>query len=199
MSATDDLLSDAETRVVDLLARPGDWLSGAERIGIWREVRGEATDRLSPPAVDVVRRVTTAPGELTKEWATEAMADLGEERYTELVGVTATCVTVDHFRSARGLDRQPLPEPIEGEPLQVRPADVGDIGAWVSQSVDKSLANVSRALSLVPATNEMWRVLVGAFYSRGAEFLELTWDRALSRPQVELVAARTTSLNECFY
>ena len=25
------------------------------------------------------------------------------------------------------------------------------------------------------------------------------WDRALSRPQVEMVASRTTSVNECFY
>jgi hypothetical protein len=36
-------------------------------------------------------------------------------------------------------------------------------------------------------------------YASGDEFWNLTWDRPLSRPQVELVAARTSALNECFY
>ena len=28
---------------------------------------------------------------------------------------------------------------------------------------------------------------------------ELVWDRPLSRPQVELIAARVSAVNECFY
>ncbi len=88
---------------------------------------------------------------------------------------------------------------MEGDPARVRPDDVGDVGAWVAQSVDKALANVSRALSLVPVTNEAWRGLVNSHYSRGHEFLELAWDRALSRVQVEAVAARTTAELDCFY
>ena len=31
------------------------------------------------------------------------------------------------------------------------------------------------------------------------DFGELVWDRPLMRPQVELVAARVSALNECFY
>ena len=66
-------------------------------------------------------------------------------------------------------------------------------------TLDKALANVSRSLSLVPVTNSTWRRLVNDSYSRGPEMLSLTWERALSRPQVELIAARVSSLNECFY
>jgi hypothetical protein len=52
---------------------------------------------------------------------------------------------------------------------------------------------------LVPRTNATWRSLVDSHYSHGAEFLDAVWSRALSRPAVELVASRTTGLNECFY
>ena len=61
------------------------------------------------------------------------------------------------------------------------------------------LANVSRALSLVPLTNTTWRTLVNDSYSRGPQMLTLTWERALSRPQIELIAARVSQLNDCFY
>ena len=41
--------------------------------------------------------------------------------------------------------------------------------------------------------------LVGPMYALGG-FAELVWkDRPLSRPQIELVAARVSAINECFY
>ena len=44
-----------------------------------------------------------------------------------------------------------------------------------------------------------WMMLVFAMYA-GEGFDEMVWDdHALSRPQVELLAARTSALNECFY
>ena len=58
---------------------------------------------------------------------------------------------------------------------------------------------MTRTLSLVPHTNLTWRRLVDSHYSRGPEFIDLSWHRPLSRPQAELVAARTTTFNECFY
>jgi hypothetical protein len=124
---------------------------------------------------------------------------LGEETYTELVGVTAIATVLDRFDRAMGRPELPLPEPLDGEPARVRPADVGDVGAWVSQSTGPTRANVTRTLSLVPTTNQAWRQLVDTHYSRGAEFMNLRWEFPLSRPQAELVAARTTALNECFY
>ena len=36
-------------------------------------------------------------------------------------------------------------------------------------------------------------------YSRGPQMLELTWERALTRPQIELIAAQVSKLQECFY
>jgi len=204
------------------LAYPGDQLTAAQRSAVWRETRDaltndldiarrtalspaavvgehEATGELEAAAVDVVHRVASDPGRLTRSWADKHIAALGEQTYAELVGVTSIVVVIDRFDQAMGRALRTLPEPRAGEPARIRPDDVGDVGAWVSQAVTKIRANVSRALTLVPETQGLWRPLVDTFYSRGGDFLELRWDRALSRPQVELIAARTTALNECFY
>lgn len=213
---------EAQRDVRHAVAGPGDWLSGEQRIAVWGEARdshtnqldlvrrkaltpnavdGEhaATDDLSAAAMEVVHRTASDPGRLTRAWADEHIGALGEEAYTELIGVTAIVSVLDRFDRAMGHAERELPDPIGGDPAQVRPDDVGDIGAWVSQSTGPTRANVSRTLSLVPHTNRAWRQLVDTHYSRGPEFMNLRWDFPLSRPQAELVAARTTALNECFY
>lgn len=213
---------DAHRDAITALAAPGDWLTGEQRVDVWRQTRDaathpldvarraavtpaavsgehEATDHLPAAAVEVAHRVASDPGRLTRAWADEQIDALGEETYTEVVGVTSIAMVVDRLRLALGLDAAPLPDPLSGEPTRVRPADVGDIGAWVSQTTGETRANVSRTLSLVPITNATWRTLVDSHYSRGAEFMSKQWDRALSRPQVEMVASRATSVNECFY
>ncbi len=158
-----------------------------------------ASEFLPAAGVEVAHRVATDPGRLTRAWADQQIEALGETVYTEIVGVTAIASVIDHFHRAIGQPEPTLPSPTPGEPSQIRPDGVGDVGAWVSQSVGPTTANVSRTLSLVPVTNATWRSLVDSHYSRGAEFLEPVWSRALPRPAVELIAARTTSLNECFY
>jgi hypothetical protein len=218
----DDQLRHLHDQCRDALASPGDWLTGAERVAVWAEVRDSRTNELdrarrsavSPNAVDgthrataelpaaaveVAHRVASDPGRLTRSWAEPVLSELGEERYTEIVGVVAIAETLDRFALAMGREPDPLPEPRAGEPARVRPDDVGDVGAWVAQTVEKTRANVSRALSLVPSTNRTWRSLVDAQYSHGTAFYDLHWQRPLRRPQVELVAGRTTSLLECFY
>lgn len=204
------------------LGQPGDWLSGRQRVEVWTQVRRSWSNpldiarrsSLSPFAVDgahrasgtldetmveVVHRVASDPGRLTRSWADDQIARIGEETYTELVGVTAMATVLDTATMALGRPQSALPDPQSGEPLRIRPRGVGDIGAWVSQELEKTRANVSRTLSLVPETHGTWRMLVNDLYSRGNEFFDLAWDRALSRPQVELLAARTTVLSECFY
>lgn len=215
-------IGEAQRSATEAIAGPGDWLTGEQRVAAWREVRDAATNELdqerrralspnavngshaataelSAPAMEVVHRTASDPGRLTRSWADEHIAELGEEAYTELVGVTAIVTVIDRFQRAMGRTELPLPKPAAGEPARVRPDDVGDIGAWVSQTVGPTKANVSRTLSLVPVTNQAWRQLVDTHYSHGPEFMNLRWEFPLSRPQAELVATRSTALNECFY
>lgn len=213
---------DAQREAIGAIGRPGDWLTGPQRVDVWRQARAAATNQLdqarrqalSPNAVDgshaatellpaasveVAHRVASDPGRLTRAWADQQIDALGEEVYTEVVGVTAIASVIDHFHRATGRPAPTLPTPEPGRPARTRPDGVGDVGAWVSQSTGATTANVSRTLSLVPVTNATWRALVDSHYSRGAEFLEPVWRRALTRPAVELIASRTTALNECFY
>ena len=221
MSAASSIRASQQAAVASIAA-PGDWLTGAQRVEAWHHARAattddldqrrrnaispfaaegehEGTDLLAEAAVEVVHRVASDPGRLTRAWADPLIASLGEESYTELVGVVAITAVVDRFHVAMGEPRPELPTPLPGDPSRARPDGVGDVGAWVSQSTGPTTANVSRTLSLVPVTNATWRELVTTHYSRGAEFMEAVWSRPLTRPQVELVASRTTAWNECFY
>jgi hypothetical protein len=222
MGNAEELIHSALHDAVGSLVEPGDWLTGAQRRAAALEARDARTNELdqqrraalSPhavpgghgetselvaEAVEVIHRIASDPGRLTRTWADEMMTVLGEETYTELVGIAACTAVLDMFAWAMTSDDAELAGSAVGTPANERPADVGDVGAWVSQTTGTGMANVSRSLSLVPVTNHAWVGLVQALYSRGPEFLDLSWDRALSRPQVELVAARTTAELECFY
>lgn len=217
---------DVHSRVWMGLGASGTWWTGPERVAIVAQTRAAQHCRLcrqrlaevSPEAVsghhdqgdsgvtrlpdgatEAVHRIATDPGRLTRAFVQNTCGDIGEEAYVELAALVATTVAVDGFAEALGAELRPLPEPGGGEPSRVRPEGMGDVGAFVSQALDKRLANVSRAASLVPDTAALWQEVVSQHYSRGAEFAEAVWDRPLSRPQVEVVAATVSQLNQCFY
>jgi len=215
-------IASLHTDVLADLASPGDWWDARSRRAAIDEARAaracpvcearraalspEATAErhtqrgcLSDAAVEVIHRVVNDPGRLTHRWADAQIAALGDAVYAELVAVTAIIVTIDVCAHSIGAPPPDLVEPVDGDPAGERPDDVGDVGAWIPMTEQKVLANVSRALSLVPRTNKTWRTLVNESYSRGPQMLVLTWERALSRPQIELVAARISQLNDCFY
>jgi hypothetical protein len=210
------------SRVLTELATPGDWWDAPGRRATLEEARTARSCRLcdarratvspeaiagthethgvlSAAAVDVIHRVVNDPGRLTRRWAEVQIAALGDAVYAELVALTAIVVAIDVYARSIGAPPPKLIEPVAGAPARERPDDVGDVGAWIPMTEQKALANVSRALSLVPRTNATWRALVNESYSRGPQMLALTWERALSRPQIELVAARVSQLNQCFY
>lgn len=194
------------------VARPGRWFTGAERIEIAEAVRAATPLRLGeqPPAVgelttdqdvilDTVQRIVTDPGRLSREWFDEVTGRIGLGRYAELVAVVVQVLPVDRFCDLTGRKREPFLAPVAGEPTGGVPDGIADDGAWLPMRTPFRGPNVARALSYVPEDNMMRLGLVRALYS-GDRFGDMIWEAgALSRPQVELVAARTSSLNECFY
>jgi hypothetical protein len=199
-------------RLLGELALPGDWWDAAGRQALMQEARAarrcagchegarhDSTSVLSGPAIDVVHSVVNHSGQLTRAWADARVEELGDATYAEIVGVTAIVVGIDVAARAVGAPLPAFADPVAGAPARDRPADVGWVGAWIPMTEQKLLANVTRALSLVPRTNATWRTLVTESYSRGPQMLDLIWDRALTRPQTELVAAHVSRLQECFY
>jgi hypothetical protein len=207
-----DLVAELHQRLLVDLATPGDSWDAADRRALMEEARAAvgcarcadglrhgSVSTLPAAAVEVVHGVVNRSGRLSSSWASRQIDDLGDARYAEIVGVTAIIVAIDVGARAVGDLPPALAAPIDGAPAGLRPADVGPVGAWIPMTEEKLLANVTRALSLVPRTNATWRTLVTESYSRGPQMLELAWQRALTRPQTELIAAQISRLQECFY
>ncbi len=199
------------------IGRPGTWWTGPERVAIAALGRAERIQRNEPPwsrgrdepsaslpekAIEAARKIGADPTHLDREWAEGIIAKLGDARYVEVASVVVTTVAADAFCEAMGMQHETLPEAEAGEPTRERPDNMGDIGAWVPvQVIDWQRANVARALSLVPEGVRTFFRMVAAMYSGTAtDFEEMVWDhRPLARPQVELLAARVSALNQCFY
>ena len=179
-------------------------------------VNGEHTrwSELAEPVVDLAHRVAVDPGRITKYDFGAWQDAISDGEYVELIGVVIQIIAIDTF--ARALDRPipDMPEPAAGEPSRLRPAAAEVREAWVptlpfrGRDEDswalykgKPTPHVARALSLVPQEVIALSRLSSVQYVHGGSVADITvnGDRALSRPQMELIAARVSALNECFY
>ena len=124
-------------------------------------------------------------------------------------------ISIDGFHRAVSLPLEPLPDPAGGEPDGYRPPGATDMGAWVPMvpptavteveddlyGGNKQTGNVIAAMSLVPDSVRMLKILSAVQYLQPHEVANPTADgnRSISRPQIELIAGRVSSLNDCFY
>ena len=174
-----------------------------------------STTTLSDAAVDAVHRIITDQTRITQAFVDQLAEDgVSNEAYVELAGIVVCTFSIDEFHRALGLAPESLPQPQAGEPNHYRPAqaekEVGFVpilpregltGAEANLWPGGRSANVIRALSLVPAAVEDWLDLSSALYlsvPRMADMFKQD-DRAIDRMQMELVAGRVSSVNECFY
>ena len=169
---------------------------------------------IAAPAVDAVHRLTTDPGRLSSDWV-DSLESEGVTRahYVELIGVVTAVVSIDTFHRALGLPLEPLPEPVAGAPSEYVPGGLDHRVGWVPMIYDvqpaetdlwgggERTANVLRALSAVPDALRAWIALSNVHYLPIANIADRASEsnRVLSRPQIELVAARVSAYNDCFY
>ena len=167
--------------------------------------------------VEIVHRIATDPGRLTRAWFDRAFdGGITDAEFVETVGVVVTTISVDVFCRAMGLAPHPLPEPRDGEPSYARPAGAKPGPAWVAMLAPEDMTAdeaclenvyltpdptfVRRALSLVPNEASGLFDMVDAQYLPGAIMADLRAQfRAISRAQMELIAGRVSALNGCFY
>jgi hypothetical protein len=123
--------------------------------------------------------------------------------------------SIDEFNRGLGLPAEPLPQAISGEPDHYRPALAtrgtgfvsmlpskgGAIGKESDLWADGRGANVLRALSLVPDAVRGWFLVASGQYLSMQAMTNFSGDlgRSLNRMQMEIVAGRVSSINECFY
>ncbi len=138
-----------------MIAAPGCWWTGEQRIAIATETRrarqcplcrerktalspyavsGEHDHAglLPPKAVEAAHRLSTDPARLKRSWYEDLLdADFTDGHYVEIVGIVTTMISIDQFHYALGLELEPLPEPQAGAPSGYRPTGAGPANAWV--------------------------------------------------------------------
>ncbi len=172
---------------------------------------GELTDAF----VEVVHRVRTDSGRVTHAWYERMLGEgVSDGEYVEIIGVVATAIALDTFNRALGQRFAPLPTPQAGTPSHYRPAGARHQLAWVPTLEPDDITagdpdiyaryhppyNIQKALSLVPEAMLAFFDLDEVFYLQEQEILDFDNEyRAITHDQMELVAARLSALNRCYY
>lgn len=236
MPVRDDFAA-AHSRFWRRLASPGAWWTGPERVAIAAEVRHarhcalcqarkaavtpaavdgqhDQLGALSDVAVDVIHRIVTDPGRLSRKWFQATMtAGLSAEQYVELLGTLVAMVSVDSFCRGIGVLLHALPTPQPGAPSQYRPPGAVQENAWVPMiPIDaatgaeadlyggRAVGNVVRAMSLVPDEVRTLCDLSAVHYLTMGQVRDPSATAgSLNRMQIELIAGRVSALRQCFY
>ena len=195
------------------ISKAGSFWSGKDRVQIAKQARSARFQRRELPfnrshppctlpndALEATHTIAADAHKIDKGWADRLIAELGSRAYIEIASVVATVSAIDAFSEALGIDHGELPTSQPGEPDGDHNPNVADIGAYVPMIDPWKGPNVARAFSLVPAANQLFFSNVQQMYaSQGGGFSEMVWKGPLTRPQAELLAARVSSANECFY
>lgn len=219
------------------IARPGPWLTGAERVALAAESRnvpecalcrarkaslspehplGEhaRVSDLPEPLVEMAHRIRNDPQRLSRRWFERTLeAGVSEGAYVEAVGIITFTAGVDYFCRAIGTPPFPLPEPQPGQPSRHVPGGLRGGSAWVAMLAPEDASgpeanlyegvafvpNIARALSQVPDHVRLLQRETRTHYVDLGDLQKPEVGRDLDRMQIELVAARVSAMNECFY
>ena len=213
-------LTQAFRRAWEVLAAPGTWFSGSERVEIAAEARaamelmpddgsrdqavaGErAASRpegtLSTAVATAVRRIAAESPSISAAWVAELPTNgVALTEYVEVVGIVSRLSSVDFFHRALGVALEPLPNRRVGAASRHPPPTAAMDGPGFVPMVPP--IDVTKSTSLVPPETDDWQRLSDATYMTLAEMGDPDFRRAMHRTQMELVAARTSQINECFY
>jgi alkylhydroperoxidase family enzyme len=174
----------------------------------------ETTGELGAAEVELIHRVVADPGRLSEKWSQEVLArGVSEGEYVEIVGLAAMVMMMDTFTRAIGAAERPLPTPVAGEPTRYRPSGARKKAAWLplvepedATEADGTLypspkaGYIYRGLSLVPQSLRDYWALANCHYMPGEHVYRFdTSIRAITRPQVEVIAARVSAMHLCAY
>lgn len=184
------------------LGIPGAAWTGSQRVAIVVEARSArrnepVTGALDETTTRAVRTIASAPWTIRGPWVESLVADgMAMHQYVEAVGVVARAVAIDTFLQSLGLDEEQLPNAEDGMATGALDERARRVRAWVPMMGG---ASITQALSLVPSENTALETLHGALYLTFEEMSDPDPGKDLTRAQMELVAARTSAVNECFY
>lgn len=184
------------------MALPGTWWDGSERVAIADHVRAARygteppQSNLPGPAAEAAETVGAQPATIRRAWV-EGIADtIGYPQYVEITGIASRLAAVDTVHDGLGATHEPLPQPEPGEPSRTEEPTARAGAAWVPMVGG---ASITQALTLVDSESVAQEDLHAPLYLSYEGMAQLDYVAGLSRAQMELVAARTSAINECFY
>jgi hypothetical protein len=203
-----------ERREIVALSRRARAERGYEIQGYTDEVQDVG---LPSGALKLIEMVSCEAEKIDKDFYLELVSNgLHAEQYVEIVGLVARAVSVDTFCRSLGLSMCLLGDARDGVPSKQLPDTATIDHAWVpiipagpkggapAQALygeTEFVANIFSALSLVPDEASGVMQLGQTQYVKARDFQNFKFfrDENFSRAQLELVAARISALNNCFY
>jgi hypothetical protein len=156
--------------LLEAIARPGPWLTGAERVALAAESRHAAhcalclarkqslspeqpagehgrVSELSEALVEMAHRVRSDPQRLSRGWFERMLVQgVSEGIYVEAVGIITFTAGVDYFCRAIGIAPFELPKPVPGAPSGYVPKGLRSGEAWVSMLAPEDASGPEAAL-----------------------------------------------------
>ncbi len=203
-----------ERREIVALARRARAALGFEVVGFVDEVQNVA---LPSGAVELIDIVSCESEKIGNSFYQNALSKgLTAEQYVEIVGLVTRASSIDTFSRALGLSMSLLAPAKEGEPSKRTPKAAVMDHAWVPTipggakggedaaalyGDEDFVPNILSALSLVPGEASSVMELGQVQYLSMNDFQNFKFcrDEQFDRSQLELVAARISALNNCFY
>jgi hypothetical protein len=184
------------------IGESGPSLTGRQRVAIAAAARasmsGATPETLATEAMDeLVRRLSVEAHTIRQDWIAELAAEgIDAYTYVEVLGIVARLSALDTFCFGLDADLVDLPVGSDDPPTGRVAREAAIEGGWVP-TVGRAFPPT--ALTAVPSEHDAWEDVHNVLYLSMAEMRDLDVNKGLHRTQMELVAARTSLLNDCFF
>lgn len=185
------------------LAAAGTWWTGEQRVAIAAAGRSARTrvppaasglpDNAAEAAMTIAASARTLDQARIEAWV---QGGLSPPALVELLSVTARTCAIDTFFRGYGEDPLPLPNAEEGEPSRTTVEGAALNHGWLPT---RGPAGAPNCFSAVEAEHQSMQALHADYYLGLPEMRSLDLVKELHRAQIELLASRTSYLNDCFY
>ena len=191
------------TRQWQRLASAGTWFTGEQRVAIARVVRqaqaGQdvGSDGLLDVIIEAASKIAIDAHTIDQDWIEQCFArGLTPLQMVELTAVVAQLSTIDTYTIGIGEALRELPEPLPGDPAREEVKGARLMRGWYPT---RGVAGAPNCFSAVVAENEALHEIHEAMYLGMQEMADVSIVKSLHRSQIELLAARTSNYNDCFY
>ncbi len=185
------------------LASAGTWFTGEQRVAIAQVVRqaqaGQDTgsDRLPGVTIEAASKIAIDAHSIDQVWIEQCFTrGLTPLQMVELTAIVSQLSSIDTYATGIGEALRELPEPLPGDPGREEVKGARLTRGWYPT---RGVAGAPNCFSAVAAENEALHDIHAAMYLGMQEMADVSIVKILHRSQIELLAARTSNYNDCFY